>query len=107
MDDNLLEQIDIQPSATIEQLILDQGARLYDALAKANRYDEIVLVRELIASYTYMVSSYADKTGRLPESLAVDLNEAALLKLDSSNEWQRFANQFKNNLDLGLDKTLP
>lgn len=110
MEDNnedRLESIEINPSKLSEETILKLGELLHDSLVKAERLDEVELLLDIIVEYSVMTSFYGEKTDRIPESIAVDLNEAALLKRDglSSNrdtEWQIYAQQFKDAL-LGLD----
>lgn len=98
MNDETFEKIEFQPSDRIEEFFTSIGLELYAMLVSVERHDEIALMSELISSYAYAVSLYGDKTKRWPESLAVDLNEAALLKLSGNSEWRKFAEGFKNNI---------
>jgi hypothetical protein len=115
-NEDRLESIDLEPSRHSERTLIQLGALLYNSLIAAERLSEVELLMDAIGEYATMASFYGDKTGRTPESLGVDLNEAALfkhdsLKRDESNEWQTYANQFKNTLkelasELGVDLPL-
>lgn len=118
MDDyeqDRLESIDLHPSILTEKMLVQLGSILYDALTKAERVDEVEILMDVIGEYTIMASFYGDKSGRTPESLGTDLNEAALFKKDElakgiKNEWHIYAEQFKKQLSetaKNLGQTLP
>jgi hypothetical protein len=102
-----IEHITFQQSAVIEEIIVKLGNMLYESLIKADRYDEVAALSELIGEFTLLASIYGEQTGQVREDLGVSLNEAALLKLsaikqneDSSDlEWKVFADQTKNALN--------
>jgi hypothetical protein len=106
MDDNdehRLESIDLKQSINSEVTLLWLGSILYDGLMRAERLDELEMIMDAIGEFTVMASYYGEKTGRVPESLGVDLNEAAALRHYSlskhiENEWYIYANQFKDSL---------
>lgn len=100
MDEDQLESIDLYPSVVIERTIIRLGYTLLEALQNATRLDEVQLLIDSIGEYTLMVSTYGSKTGRMPESLGVSLNEAALIKhqaleqdLSPSDTYFQFAEQ--------------
>lgn len=99
MNDDPLERIEIKPSIEIEKIIFEHGLQLYNGLIEASRPDEISLLKEFIGTYTCIVSNYGEKSGCLPESLAVDLNEAVLLKFDGNDQWRVFADNFRDSLE--------
>jgi hypothetical protein len=117
MDDkeDRLESVDLKPSENTEVMLLQVGAALHSGLIRAERLDEVEILMDVIIEYSSMVSIYGDKTDRIPESLAVDLNEAALLKRDEliedvEKEWKIFASQFNDALhdiaeDMKIDLT--
>ena len=98
-EEDRLESVDLQSSQHSEKMLIDLGAILHNALVVSSRMDEVDLLMDAIGEYATMTSFYGDKTGRIPESLGVDLNEAAILKRNASSEWQVYADQFKNSLD--------
>lgn len=72
----------VKESPVIDKFIYDQGRLLADTLELSSRSDEVELISDQIGAYTILVSIYGDATGQVPESLGIDLGEAALLKLD-------------------------
>lgn len=103
-DEHRLESVDLKQSTNSEATLLRLGSILYDGLMRAERLDELEMIMDAIGEFTVMVSYYGDKTRRIPESLGVDLNEAASLRHYSlskqiKNEWYIYANQFKDGLD--------
>jgi hypothetical protein len=100
-----LENISFEPSKLLEETITNLGRDLYDALIKADRYDEIAALNELIGDLATLASTYGGQTNRLREDLGVSLNEAALLKLHAikhktgSLEWKSYADDAKSMLD--------
>lgn len=104
-----LESIDIQASRITEITLVHLGWVLYKGLLKASRVDEVELLIDSIGEYSTMVSYYGQNTNRFPESMGVDLNEAALLKRSSlidgsNNDWQKFSEQFHSSLkDISAD----
>lgn len=109
-EEDRLESVDLRPSRYSEVMLIQLGAVLYSSLVATERSDEVELLLDAVGEYTTMASFYGNKTERIPESLGVDLNEAALFKRDGSKEWRAYADQFKNNLDRlanKLDVKLP
>lgn len=90
----------------MDKSLLDIGLELCTMLTAAKRHDEISLACQLINSYSYIFSIYAEKSNSVPESLAVDLNEAALLKLSNTSDWKIFAQNFENSV-LSLKHSSP
>lgn len=100
-----LESIAFQPSTTTELSLIKLGVLFADSLRKASTANEVVILVDIIGEYSTMVSYYGEATGRIPESLGVDINEAALLKhesvtFDRKTEWEIFLQQFENDLDI-------
>jgi len=87
-----------------EQTILRLGVLLHGAVLNAERVDELELLVGVVAEFTVMTSTYGEKTDRIPESLAVDMNESVLMKLeslkrdDNDTEWMVYIQQFKDSL---------
>lgn len=114
-EEDRLGALNLLPSINTEKTLVQLGSVLYDSLVRAVRLDEVEIVIDAIGEYSTMVSFYGEETGRMPESLAVDLNEAALLKetelsKGDKTEWHIYASQFKKNLaatanELGVDLT--
>jgi hypothetical protein len=71
----------VKESPVINEFIYKQGRLLADTLRLTSRSDEVELISDQIGAYTTTTSIYGDATGQVPESLGVDLNEAAMLKL--------------------------
>ncbi len=100
-----IEEIIFQPSAMLEQVIAHLGTTLCDALIKAERYDEVAALSELIGEFTLLASVYGEQTNRINEDLGVSLNEAAIMKLHAlkhktgSFEWKYYADDTKKQLD--------
>lgn len=100
-----IENITFQQSRLLEHVINSLGSVLYDALVKANRYDEVATLSELIGEFTLLASAYGEQTNRIREDLGVGLNEAALLKLEAitkktgSMEWMSYAEDTKRMLN--------
>ena len=100
---NSLRQITASP--LLERLIHDGGLVLLNAVVNASHANEVEAMLPLVVEYNVFTSNYGEATGRMPESLAVDLNEAALLKLDelrrsgTDTEWLVFANQFGSSIE--------
>ncbi len=98
-DEDKLESVNLQASPVVERVLVKVGRELHRALIDAERYDEVAALGELIGEYTLVASYYGDKTGRLPEDLGIDLNEAAMFKEDDLKEngtitkstWKQFA----------------
>lgn len=98
----------ILASPILELLIRTLGIELLHAVIEASRVSELERLLPLVVEYNAFVSEYGETTGRSPESLAVDLNEAALLKLDElrsgmHTEWRVFAGQFANQFGLSIE----
>lgn len=99
-----VEEITFQPSVVIERAIVSLGTTLCDALIKAERYDEVAALSELVGEFTLLASAYGDQTSRIREDLGVGLSEAVLLKLDSitkktgSLEWKPYVEDTKRML---------
>ena len=104
INDNTLESIELHSSAPSERSYLSLGVSFYSAVINARRADELELVLDAIAEYGNMTIAYGEKTGRVPESIVVDLSESVLMKLDSikqncqDTEWTIYAAQFKDML---------
>ena len=81
-EEDRLESINLYPSIISERLLINLGRSLYQALDDATRLDEVELLMEAIGEFSTMASFYGTKTDRIPESLGVDLNEAAIFKRD-------------------------
>jgi len=100
-----IEEIIFQPSVILEQVIAYLSMTLCDALIKAERYDEVAALGELIGEFTLLASMYGEQTNRVREDLGVSLNEAAIMKLHvikhgtGSLEWKYYADDTKNMLD--------
>lgn len=100
-----IEEIIFQPSAMLEQVIARLGTTLCDALIKAERYDEVAALSELIGEFTLLASVYGEQTNRISEDLGVSLNEAAIMKLHtlkhktSSLEWKYYVDDTKKQLN--------
>lgn len=96
----------VQKSPVIDKFIYDQGVLLANTLEILSRADEVELISDQIGAYTVLASIYGDATGQVPESLGVDLGEAALLKLaelrddnpSKSNESSFYLKQFDESL---------
>lgn len=93
----------LKTSASIERLLYDLGSNLHKSLLLAGRIDEVEAIMSIIFEYDELASEYGEATGRIPESLAVDLTEAALLKRDElisgvHQEWLVYATQFETSL---------
>ena len=104
-----LDGIDFKQSIPSESMLLKMGIVFYESLVAAERADELQLLVGLIHEYAQAVSRYGEVTERIAESTAVDLNEAAIMKLESvsggtaSSEWLVYANQFRDNILLDAD----
>lgn len=104
------ESFESQPSKVTELTILTLGANFYNWLTNAERLDELELMISVVSAYGVMVSDYAEKSGRIEESLAVDLTEAVLMKIESLNsddknqEWSHYAQQFRDSLQYVSDE---
>lgn len=91
-------------SSSTEAALVRVGFVLYESLMSAKRLDEVEILMNLISEYSTTASNYGDAVGTTPESLGVDLSEAALLKRESlrlrsgSMEWQVYADQFIDTL---------
>jgi hypothetical protein len=100
-----IENITFQQSSILEQVIINSGKMLYESLVKAERYDEVAALSELIGEFTLLASVYGGQTDRILESLGVSLGEAAIFKLeaikrqDASMEWKHYAEDTKSMLD--------
>lgn len=98
-EEDRLESVNLQASRIIERVLIKVGRELHKALVDAERYDEVTAIKELIGEYSAVASFYGERTGRIPEDLGVDLNEAMLLKESdlkkngkvTSNTWKEFA----------------
>ncbi len=96
----------VQKSSVIDKFIYDQGVLLANTLEISSRADEVELISDQIGAYTILSSIYGDATGQVPESLGVDLGEAALLKLSElrdnnpgkNNESKFYIEQFTRSL---------
>lgn len=105
-EEDRLESVALRPSIISERLLLDLGYSLYYALNDATRLDEVELLMDAIGEFTIMASFYGGKTDRIPESLGVDLNEAAIYKQISLKEkksindmYYKFSEQFITTLE--------
>lgn len=93
----------LKTSGSIERLLYDLGSNLHKSLLMAERIDEVEAILSIIVEYEELASEYGEATGRIPESLAVDLTEAALFKRDElisgvHQEWLIYATQFETSL---------
>jgi len=96
----------VKESSVIDEFIYKQGKLLVDTLNISSRADEVDLIYDQIGAYTVLTSIYSSTTGQVPESLGVDLGEAALLKLaelrdndpNKSNESKFYIEQFSKTL---------
>ncbi|RWZ78483.1 MAG: hypothetical protein EOT05_01865 [Candidatus Microsaccharimonas sossegonensis] len=103
-NEEYLDGVELKESKNSEVLLLELGLLLYESLINSETLPEVELLVGVVLEYSQMVSQYADKTGRLQESLAVDLNEAVQFKRtlltegESADDWMVYANGFKANL---------
>lgn len=98
-----LASVNLEPSSSTEELLMKLGALLGSSLIRSQRLDEVEILMDAIAEYSTMVSYYGESTNRIPESLGVDLMEAAMLKRDEmtaavKTEWHIYASQFEGAL---------
>jgi hypothetical protein len=91
-----IESVTFQQSELLERVIVSIGMTLCNALVRAERYDEIIALREIAGEFALLASVYGEQTNRIPESLGVSLGEAIEFKLqsikaqDGSNEWRHY-----------------
>lgn len=95
-------------SPILELLIRTLGIELLHAVIEASHVSELERLLPLVVKYNVFAGEYGEETGRVSESLGVDLNEAALLKLDElrsglRTEWRVFARQFASQFDLSIE----
>ena len=108
--DDYLESIKLEQSTSNELLLIDMGLLLYRSLVKADVPTEVQLLYGFALEYSLAVSHYAELTGRIEESLAVDLiealqfKEALLTKGKAGDDWKVYAENFKRNLVLSSKK---
>ena len=99
-----IESVTFQQSTLLEQVIVSHGTMLCDALIRAERYDEIVVLNELTGEFTLLASAYGEQTNRIPEDLGVSLGEAAQMKLHAvqhrtgSMDWSYYVDDTRNAL---------
>lgn len=96
----------VKESLVINKFIYKQGKLLANTLAVSSNKDEVELISDQIGTYTMLVSIYGKATGKVPESLGVDLSEAALFKLDElqnktgkNSESDKYIKHFTDLLD--------
>ena len=115
-DEDRLESVKFEPSKQIETTLIRMGTVLYHALTDAVRLDEVEILIDAIGEYSTMASYYGEQTGRVPESMGVDLNEASIMKHSAlsngiATDWATYAKQFNDSLtvtanELGLDSLI-
>lgn len=100
-----LENVTLHQSDKSEKTLIELGRILFLSVRDASTLSEVELLIDIVGEYSTMVSFYGEKTERIPESLGVNLNEAALLKRDayihknSSNEWKSYLHGFGEQLE--------